>query len=187
MRVAFYAPLKPPDHPTPSGDRRMARLLMEALRAGGHVPVLASRFRSRYATGARVQAIKARGEALAIALMMRGALDVPARTTALVTPDRALARRVATELARWNLLVDDSAGQPLATMPPATLLRLVADMAVSEAARRQRHKYLAKRKKCQQEPHVQRAVAHPQRQQRRCHAHGHHAGVQTNMANDQAR
>ena len=25
MRVAFYAPLKPPDHPVPSGDRRVAR------------------------------------------------------------------------------------------------------------------------------------------------------------------
>ena len=71
MRVAFYAPLKPPDHPTPSGDRRMARLLMEALRAGGHVPVLASRFRSRDATGARVQAIKARGAALAIQCLAR--------------------------------------------------------------------------------------------------------------------
>ena len=32
--VAFYAPLKPPDHPVPSGDRRMARALIEALRAG---------------------------------------------------------------------------------------------------------------------------------------------------------
>ena len=35
-RIAFYAPLKPPDHPTPSGDRRIARLFVEALgRAGG--------------------------------------------------------------------------------------------------------------------------------------------------------
>ena len=31
MRLAFYAPLKPPDHPVPSGDRRMAQLLMAAL------------------------------------------------------------------------------------------------------------------------------------------------------------
>ena len=47
MRIAFYAPLKPPDHPTPSGDRRMARLLIEALSAGGHQVSLACRFRSR--------------------------------------------------------------------------------------------------------------------------------------------
>lgn len=46
MRIAFYAPLKPPDHPVPSGDRQMARLLMAALRHGGHTVELASRFRS---------------------------------------------------------------------------------------------------------------------------------------------
>ena len=28
MRIAFYAPMKPPDHPLPSGDRRMARSFM---------------------------------------------------------------------------------------------------------------------------------------------------------------
>src|ERR1051325_11936310 len=47
MRGAFYAPMKPPDHPTPSGDRRMARLLIEALSAGGHHVSVACRFRSR--------------------------------------------------------------------------------------------------------------------------------------------
>ena len=36
MRIAFYAPLKPPDHPVPSGDRRIAGLLLEALRLAGH-------------------------------------------------------------------------------------------------------------------------------------------------------
>jgi glycosyltransferase involved in cell wall biosynthesis len=46
MRVAFYAPLKPPDHPVPSGDRRMARLLMAALAGAGHTVELAARLRS---------------------------------------------------------------------------------------------------------------------------------------------
>jgi glycosyltransferase involved in cell wall biosynthesis len=46
MRVAFYAPLKAPDHPTPSGDRAMARSLMRLLRELGHEVELASRFRS---------------------------------------------------------------------------------------------------------------------------------------------
>ena len=36
MRVAFYAPMKAPTHPAPSGDRRMARLLMAALTVAGH-------------------------------------------------------------------------------------------------------------------------------------------------------
>jgi glycosyltransferase involved in cell wall biosynthesis len=44
--VAFYAPLKAPNHPSPSGDRTMARLLMKALRAGGFAPVLASTLRT---------------------------------------------------------------------------------------------------------------------------------------------
>lgn len=46
MRIAFYAPLKPPDHPVPSGDRRIAGLLLDALRLAGHEPFVASRLRS---------------------------------------------------------------------------------------------------------------------------------------------
>ena len=46
MRVAFYAPLKPPDHGVPSGDRRMARLLIEALGLAGHEVEVAARLRS---------------------------------------------------------------------------------------------------------------------------------------------
>lgn len=45
MRIAFYAPLKAPDHPVPSGDRAMARLLLAALRAGGHAAAVVSTFR----------------------------------------------------------------------------------------------------------------------------------------------
>ncbi len=46
MRVAFYAPLKPPDHPVPSGDRRVARHILEALHAAGHDVEIAARLRS---------------------------------------------------------------------------------------------------------------------------------------------
>lgn len=51
MRIAFYAPLKSPDHPVPSGDRTMARALMAALRMAGHEVDLACRFRTRDASG----------------------------------------------------------------------------------------------------------------------------------------
>jgi glycosyltransferase involved in cell wall biosynthesis len=44
--VAFYAPLKPPGHPVPSGDRRMARLLIRALRQTDREVELASRLRA---------------------------------------------------------------------------------------------------------------------------------------------
>lgn len=46
LRVAFYAPMKPPCHPAPSGDRRMARLLMAALDAAGCAVTLAAPFRA---------------------------------------------------------------------------------------------------------------------------------------------
>ena len=36
LSIAFYAPLKAPDHPVPSGDRLMARMLGTALGAAGH-------------------------------------------------------------------------------------------------------------------------------------------------------
>ena len=51
MQVAFYAPLKPPYHPLPSGDRRMARTFMALLRDLGHEVKLASRFRSYDGSG----------------------------------------------------------------------------------------------------------------------------------------
>jgi glycosyltransferase involved in cell wall biosynthesis len=46
MRIAFYAPLKPPDHPIPSGDRRVAQLFLAAFGLAGHDAFVASRFRS---------------------------------------------------------------------------------------------------------------------------------------------
>ncbi|MGH6891962.1 MAG: glycosyltransferase family 4 protein [Dongiaceae bacterium] len=46
-RILFYAPLKAPDHPTPSGDRTMGRLLMRALRRAGFEVELASWLRTR--------------------------------------------------------------------------------------------------------------------------------------------
>lgn len=73
-------------------------------------------------------------EALAIALMMRETLEQPGRTAALITPDRALARRVAAELARFGIAIDDSAGQPLAQTPPAVFLRLLAEAAAQDFA-----------------------------------------------------
>lgn len=70
-------------------------------------------------------------EAGVIALCLRQALETPGRTAALITPDRGLARRVAVELKRWRIMVDDSAGLPLAATPPGSLLRLTAEMLVS--------------------------------------------------------
>ncbi|TIW23326.1 MAG: glycosyltransferase family 4 protein [Mesorhizobium sp.] len=45
MRIAFYAPLKSPNHPVASGDRQMARTLIKALEHAGHSVELASELR----------------------------------------------------------------------------------------------------------------------------------------------
>ncbi|MEP1587855.1 MAG: glycosyltransferase family 4 protein [Tateyamaria sp.] len=45
MSVAFYAPLKPANHPTPSGDRALARALIQALEVGGYEVTVASDLR----------------------------------------------------------------------------------------------------------------------------------------------
>ena len=52
-------------------------------------------------------------QATAAALILRQCLETPGRTGCLVTPDRQLARRVKAELRRWNIAIDDSAGEPL--------------------------------------------------------------------------
>jgi len=73
-------------------------------------------------------------EAQAIALALRGALERPGRTAALVTPDRALARRVATHLRRWTIAIDDSAGRPLSVLPPGTLLVALVEALAQDLA-----------------------------------------------------
>ena len=67
MRIAFYAPLKPPTHGTPSGDWRVAGLLMEALRRAGHRVELASSFRSYDRDGDATRQAALRDQGLALA------------------------------------------------------------------------------------------------------------------------
>ncbi|WP_181708608.1 double-strand break repair protein AddB [Chthonobacter rhizosphaerae] len=69
-------------------------------------------------------------EALAVALALRETLETEGATAALVTPDRTLARRVCTELARFGVTVEDSAGTPLERTPTGVLLELVAEAAL---------------------------------------------------------
>ena len=53
MKIAFYAPLKAPDHPVPSGDRLIAGLLVRALERAGHEVAPASRLRAFDGAGDR--------------------------------------------------------------------------------------------------------------------------------------
>lgn len=67
-------------------------------------------------------------EALAIAVAMREARHLN-KSAALVTPDRALARRVMAALTRWNLEFDDSGGDALMDTPSGVFARLTAEAA----------------------------------------------------------
>lgn len=75
--IAFYAPLKSPRHPDPSGDRTMARLIWRALEEAGFAPRLESELRSLDRSGdpALQAAIRdrSRAEAAAIAARYRDA------------------------------------------------------------------------------------------------------------------
>lgn len=75
-----------------------------------------------------VEAANEREEALAIALTLRLAMEDG--SAALVTGDRGLARRVASELARFGIEADDSGGTLLSTTPPSTLLTLLLEAAL---------------------------------------------------------
>jgi glycosyltransferase involved in cell wall biosynthesis len=64
-RIAFYAPMKPPDHAIASGDREIARLMVTTLEAAGFEVETASRFISyqKLPDQARFLALKVEGEA----------------------------------------------------------------------------------------------------------------------------
>jgi ATP-dependent helicase/nuclease subunit B len=73
-----------------------------------------------------IEAANPEMEALAIAVAMREAREF-GKTAALVTPDRALARRVTAALGRWNLEFDDSGGDALMDTPAGIFARLAAE------------------------------------------------------------
>ena len=119
-------------------DRAVAartRLLSEAIRPAATLDAWARFAADRDAALAGVTAIVARNEheeATAIALAIREAIERGEGTAALVTPERTLARRVAVELRRWGLAVDDSAGTPLAQSPHGIFVRLLAEAAAAD-------------------------------------------------------
>lgn len=76
-----------------------------------------------------LEAANERDEAAAIAIALRRAVEQPGRLAALVTSDRALARRVSAELLRFGIVADDSGGTPLSQTAPASLLRLALEAA----------------------------------------------------------
>ncbi len=115
----------------------VSRLVSEALRPWKTTDQWQSRLAAIDVNSARqalsgieiITAPTQREEAAAIALVMRQAIDNPVQTIALVTPDRTLARRVAAQLRRWEIVVDDSAGLPLTNTQTAVFVSLVIEAA----------------------------------------------------------
>ena len=80
-----------------------------------------------------IEAANAEEESLAIAVALREAV-YQNKTAALVTPDRALARRVKAALARWNIAAEDSGGEALAETSAGIFARLAAETALGKLA-----------------------------------------------------
>jgi ATP-dependent helicase/nuclease subunit B len=82
---------------------------------------------------ARVDCRNEQEEALVIALALRRFLaEHETGNAALVTPDRGLAQRVAGELGRWAIEIDDSAGKPLSRCPPGIFISTLASAAARQ-------------------------------------------------------
>ena len=126
-----------PSPPTPSVRDRRLRLFAEALRPAVMTDdwrLLGPEPPDTLAGVTRYDCANPQDAAATIALLLRRTLEIPAATAALVTPDRELARRVAAELRRWDIDIDDSAGLPLNRTPLGAFLRLVLDLAESGLA-----------------------------------------------------
>lgn len=82
----------------------------------------------------RIDCANAEEEAALIALIFRAVQYQPGRTATLITADRGLARRVAGACARYDLIVDDSAGQFLHTTRIGGFLVFCAEAALSDLA-----------------------------------------------------
>lgn len=92
---------------------------------------IAARIEAGFGNLAIVEAANPEMEALAIAVAMREARQQN-KTAALVTPDRALARRVMAALGRWKLSFDDSGGDSLMDTPAGIFARLAAETITTE-------------------------------------------------------
>jgi ATP-dependent helicase/nuclease subunit B len=89
-------------------------------------PEIAAKIAASMQDVAVIEAENPEAEALAIAVAMREARHLE-KTAALVTPDRALARRVIAALGRWNLTFDDSGGDALMDTSTGIFARLAAE------------------------------------------------------------
>ncbi len=116
--------------------RARARLVSEAFRPAPTTELWTHRLDDRLigealAGVAVIEAANAEEEANAIAVALREAIEASGTRAALVTADRALARRVAAALGRWNVAYEDSRGSSLRETQAGVFARLAAEAALS--------------------------------------------------------
>lgn len=73
-------------------------------------------------------------EATLVAQGLREVLETPGKTAALVTPDRTLARRVAAQMTRWGIQIDDTAGMSLGNTEAGRFFKLISEAAAQRLA-----------------------------------------------------
>jgi ATP-dependent helicase/nuclease subunit B len=127
-----------PLHPGHARDRLVSEALRPAQatehwQARRTTPTFQDALAGALADVSVVEAVNAEEEALAIAVALRESTQMQA-SAALITPDRALARRVLAALARWNIPVDDTGGDALADTPAGVFARLAAEVALGGLA-----------------------------------------------------
>jgi len=135
--LPLFAAVAKTETPPPPRRARRIRLVGEALRPAATTDAwrrLPPQPADSFDGVSRFDCASPHQEAVTIALLLRRKLETPGATAALVTPDRELARRVAVELRRWDIEIDDSAGVPLNRTPPGAFLRLVLELAGSRLA-----------------------------------------------------
>jgi ATP-dependent helicase/nuclease subunit B len=116
----------------PARSRAISNLFLPPAASAGWVDLPADQ---RRLAGVRLmQSAHPGEEAQAIAVLLREALEVPERRTALITPDRALAGRVVAHLRRWGIVADDSAGVPLPQTAAGRVVLLLAEVIATQAS-----------------------------------------------------
>lgn len=137
-----HVPPAGPAQPAPPSRGEIVRAAMLPAKCTHDWPKIAGTLRApegratlAWAEVRRIDCHTEQEEAGLIALMLREAVTQPAPyRAALVTPDRALARRVAAELRRWDIAIDDSAGRPLGMTGRGLFFNLIAAALAEELA-----------------------------------------------------
>ncbi len=81
-----------------------------------------------------IEADNSRHEAQVIAIAVRQCLEDPDKKAVIITPDRNLARRISSSLRRWDIHVDDSAGQPLHMKPAGIFINRILNCLIEDFA-----------------------------------------------------